>query len=227
MQNDSIASRFKNSFLYLGWVFFFLCLWLKGCSSAPGETVVKDVVIPEKTGIFESKKPKHNHIVEVNKMVIPDNLTNNNFTDFVKLQNDIAKLYEENALLLNDFEKETDSLKRIIMYQNAIALNKFSTTFEDDNLLLNIDGIVRGEVQSITPSYKIKEQKIEVPIKQKEVKFRMLIGAGIGNSLQFDRALFKANVGFQNAKGNILQASFDTEQRVMLEYNLSLFKVKR
>jgi hypothetical protein len=37
-----------------------------------------------------------------------------------------------------------------LLFGKAVKLNKFSTKFEDDNLLLNIDGVVQGEVQEVT-----------------------------------------------------------------------------
>jgi hypothetical protein len=50
------------------------------------------------------------------------------------------------------------SIKQLL-FGTAIKLNKFSTKFEDDNLLLNIDGVVQGEVQEVTPSYTIKKKR--------------------------------------------------------------------
>ena len=81
------------------------------------------------------------------------------------------------------------------------------------------------EVKEMTPTYTIKAKKVDVP--QKQVKFRMLVGGGLGNSLTFDKPLFNGNVGFQNSKGNILRFSFDTEQRIMIGYDFSLFKITR
>jgi hypothetical protein len=52
-----------------------------------------------------------------------------------------------------------------LLFGTAIKLNKFSTKFEDDNLLLNIDGVVQGEVQ-VTPSYTIKKKRVAV-VKQR------------------------------------------------------------
>jgi hypothetical protein len=37
-----------------------------------------------------------------------------------------------------------------LLFGKAVKLNKFSTKFEDDNLLLNIDGVVQGEVQEVS-----------------------------------------------------------------------------
>jgi hypothetical protein len=44
-------------------------------------------------------------------------------------------------------------------------LNKFSTKFEDDNLLLNIDGVVQGEVKKLLLATRSRK---EVQVKQKK-----------------------------------------------------------
>jgi hypothetical protein len=49
-----------------------------------------------------------------------------------------------------------------LLFGKAVKLNKFSTKFEDDNLLLNIDGVVQGEVQEVTPSYTIKKKEVQL-----------------------------------------------------------------
>jgi hypothetical protein len=64
-----------------------------------------------------------------------------------------------------DFAVANDNIKQLL-FGTAIKLNKFSTKFEDDNLLLNIDGVVQGEVQ-VTPSYTIKKKRVAV-VKQKK-----------------------------------------------------------
>jgi hypothetical protein len=120
----------------------------------------------------------------------------------------------------------SDSIKKAEMFRLATELKKFESNFEDEQLKLTINGIIAGnQVKEITPTYTIKAKKIDVV--QKQVKFRILVGGGLGNSLTFDKPLFNGNVGFQNAKGNILRFSFDTEQRIMVGYDFSLFKISR
>jgi hypothetical protein len=217
----------NNKILYLGWILFFASLFFRGCGNSQPKNEPTQINIPATSGVFESQKP--NQVPAVKKMVIGQNLSKNHLiikSKIDKLENDISQLYKENEILLSEFKNETDSLKRVILYQNAIAINKFSDTFEDENLLLNIEGIVRGEVQSITPNYTIKAKTIQAPV-LKEMKFRMLAGVGIGNSLQFDKPLFNAALGFQNKKGNVLLGSFDTEKRISINYYQSIFTIKR
>ena len=203
--------------LYLGWVFAFILLWLNGCESKKQTTV-----IPEVRGSFEpTKEITHkpiNHIPDGSKKVSKS-------TGLEKYQNDISELYNENEALKQAYFNENDSLKRELMYLKSIQLNEFYHTFDNDTINITVKGIVQGEVKSLQPFYTIKErqQNVTIPV----VKFRLTTGFGVGNSINFDKPLFKANLGFQNAKGNILRASFDTEKRIMLEYDFSILSIKK
>jgi hypothetical protein len=204
--------------LYLGWVLLFFLL----CFNSTKKTGSAKITVPEIKGKFEPvKEIEHkpvNHVADGSKKL-------SNSTALKKYQTDISQLYNENEALKKAFFNETDSLKREILYLKAIQLNEFYHTFDNDTINITVKGIVQGEVKSLQPFYTRKErqQNINIPV----VKFRLLTGFGLGNSINFDEPLFKANVGFQNAKGNILRASFDTEKRIMLEYDFSLFSVKK
>ena len=203
--------------LYLGWVFAFILLWLNGCESKKQTTV-----IPEVKGSFEpTKEIEHkpiNHVTDGSKKVSKS-------TGLEKYQNDISELYNENEALKQAYFNENDSLKRELMYLKSIQLNEFYHEFDNDTINITVKGIVQGEVKNLQPFYTIKErqQNITAPV----VKFRLTTGFGVGNSINFDKPLFKANLGFQNAKGNILRASFDTEKRIMLEYDFSILSIKK
>ena len=119
-----------------------------------------------------------------------------------------------------------DSIKQAELYRLASELKSFETELEDEYLKLKINGIIAGnEVKEITPTYTIKKREVNVP--KKETKFRMLGGVGIGNTLMFNKPIFNANVGFQNKKGNILTIGYDTETRILLGYNFSIFKIDK
>jgi len=207
-------NKILKPILYLGWVFAFLLLWLNGCESEKQTTV-----IPEVKGNFEPTKEITHTIIDA---VYLDKIIK---TKDAKLINDISTLYNENEVLKQVYSNETDSLKRELMYLKSIQLNEFYHEFNNDTINILVKGIVQGEVKSLQPFYTIKERKQSVTIPV--VKFRLLTGFGVGNSINFDKPLFKANLGFQNAKGNILRASFDTEKRFMLEYDFSIFSIKK
>lgn len=207
----------KEAFKYLGWVLLFVVLWFKGCSATEKSTVTAKVIVPEVKGKFEPKKPVNTPIgqkVSKGETVFIDNPID-------------PLLLAENEKLKSDFAKEKDSLKRIIAYDKAVKLNKFSSDFEDDNVVINIEGIVQGEVKEITPGYKIKEKKIEVQVKPKETVFRLLAGLEVGNNTKLDRFSAKANLMLQNKKGNIISGSFDTNQNIWIGYSFSIFDIKR
>ena len=216
MQINPYSPLLKEAFKYLGWILLFLVLWFKGCSNDEKTVTAVKVTIPEVKGQFAAKKPVNVPIgqkVSKGKTVYIDNPID-------------PKLIAENEKLKQDFAKANDSIKKL-QFAKAIQLNKFSTTFDDENLLLNIDGIVQGEVKEITPSYTIKEKKVEVQVKPKETVFRVLAGGEVGNNTKLDGFAAKANLMFQNRKGNVLTTSFDTNQVIWVGYNFSILNVKR
>ena len=210
----------KESFKYLGWVLLFAFLWFKGCSPTPKTPQIVKVIVPEVKGKFQAKKP-------VNVKIKPSSRRQENGKTVYKDNPIDPLLLAENEKLKQDFAKEIDSLKRIIAYNKSVQLNKFSSDFEDDNVVININGIVQGEVKEITPSYTIKEKKVEVQVKPKETVFRLLGGFELGNNTKLDGFKAKGNLMLQNKKGNIISGSFDTNQTIWLGYNFSIFDIKR
>lgn len=209
---------FKVGFLFLAIVFCFL--WLRGCG-APKTPQIVTVTVPEVVGSFKTQKPV-NHPVN-----IPAFLPKIDKSKIVKIENPIdAKLILENEKLKADFAKENDSLKRLL-YERAIQLNNFSTKFEDENLELNIEGVVQGEVKEITPSYKIKQREVKTEIKCKETAFRVLAGAEIGLPRDLSKVPIKGNLMFQNGKGNILSVGYDNSSTIWLGYNFSILNIKK
>jgi len=200
----------KNIVIVVLLIFLF-----RSCQGNEESTVTAKVVVPEVKGTFDSKKPVQ---IPITNAVVKEYLTTENPIN--------EKLIAENEKLKKDFAKANDSIKQL-SFNKAVQLNKFSTKFEDDNLVLNIDGIVQGEVKEITPNYKIKEKKIEVPVKVKETAFRLLAGVEVGNTTQLDAFKLRANIMFQNRKGNIISGSFDTNQTIWVGYNISIFDIKR
>jgi len=217
------SKSYKNGILYFGWILFFACLFFRSCGTAtPGTTTV---TIPVITKTLPADTVIKHQIVEVNKMVRDRKNEQKLSKDILEMYDRIQAYQEEIDNMQTEFQW-SDSIKQAEMFRLATELKKFESNFEDENLELTINGIIGGnEVKEITPTYTIKSKKIDVP--QKQVKFRMLVGGGLGNSLTFDKPLFNGNVGFQNAKGNILRFSFDSEQRIMVGYDFSLFKVTK
>lgn len=203
---------------YLGWVLLFLVLWFKGCS--PGPQVV---TIPAITKTLPADTIIQHQVADVSKML-------KDRTNEKKLSNDILEMYDR----IEDYQNEIESLKDYYTFADSIQkdsifkllteIKKFSSEFEDENLILTINGIVaKNEVKEVTPTYTIKEQKVSV--KTNDMRIRLIGGFGVGNSINFDKPIFQTNLGFQNAKGNVLNFSFDTEKKIIIGYSWSLIKL--
>lgn len=201
---------------YLGWVLLFIFLWFRTCSSSKVEQKPIKIEIPEKKGSF-----KPTTIITHTVIRTPSK------TDTVFEKNPLNQiLLSENESLKNKF-KEADSINQALMFEKQIELKTFSKTFDDENLTLNIYGIVSGEVKKITPDYVIKKQKVDVLVKEKEVVFRMLGGVELGNNTELNNFKAKGNLMFQNKKGNILSVSADNNKVFYVGYNFSIFKIKK
>ncbi len=222
MQQINLNSSYiKEAFKYFGWVLLLAALWFRGCSHSTPSPQIAKVNVPVQKEIFEAKKPIHKAISKSSSSQRQEN----DKTSFVENPID-EKLIAENEKLKTDFAKANDSIKKL-QFNKAVQLNEFSTKFEDDNLVLNVNGVVQGEVKEITPNYIIKEKKIDVPVKQKETVLRLLGGLELGNSTTLDAFKVRANLMLQNRKGNIISASFDTQQTIWIGYNASIFNIKR
>ena len=227
-QVNLFGTQAKKAYKYLfsfgGWILLFFVLWFKGCGG-PSNPSITTITTPAITKTLPADTVIKHQIVEVNKMVRDRKTENKYLKDLSEAEERIIAYQEEIDNMQSEF-MWSDSIKQAEMFRLATELKNFESNFEDENLKLTINGIIAGnEVKEITPTYTIKAKKIDVP--QKQVKFRMLVGGGLGNSLTFDKPLFNGNVGFQNAKGNILRFSFDTEQRIMIGYDFSLFKITK
>ena len=213
----------KKIIPYLGWFLLFLLLFFRGCSSSTPQLATiktKEIIktLPADTII------KH-EVINVEKIV-------KDRTNEKKLSKDILEMYDrieahkEQVDALHDYYKFADSLQKDSIFNLLTELKRFNSDFEDENIKLSIKGIVgANEIKEITPTYTIKEKTLQ--IQQKLTKFRLLAGGGLGNSVTFDKPLFIGNVGFQNVKGNILNFSFDSEQRIGINYSFSIFKVSK
>jgi hypothetical protein len=181
-----------------------------GCSHSKPKPQIITVKVPEVRGSFEPQIPK----------VI-------NSRDTLYLKNPInSMLITENEKLKIAFAAANDSIKKLL-FAKAVKLNAFSSKFEDENIKINVNGIVQGEVKEITPNYTIKEKKVDVQINPKETVFRILAGAEIADKITLNSFIAKANLLFQNRKGNTLSLGYDTDKRIWLGYNFSILNLKK
>lgn len=221
-QINLFDKRISKSFLYLGWILFFLCLWFKGCSN--GQKVSNnEVVIKEVTKTLPADTLVKIVPITVEQWYKDTKAENKLKADIKEMYSRLLNYEEETAWMQEEFAHK-DSLQKAELYRLATQLKAFESQFEDEHIKLTINGILAGgEVKEMTPTYTIKERTVNVP----QTKFRLLVGGGLGNSLTFDKPLFNANLGFQNAKGNILRFGYDSEKRIFLGYDFSVFSIKK
>jgi hypothetical protein len=200
-------------FKWLGWVLLFIVLWFRGCNNSENPNVSKPV-----TGSFKPVKPNNTNLGSIDTILLPKFVKSKPIIEYKN--NEVNKeLAIENYNLQMAYTNATDSIERLKMYINAIQLKSFNKTFEDDYLSATLKGISQGEVKEIGLDYKIKPQPIPI------TKFRLLAGLNVSNTLLFDKPIFNANLGFQNAKGNIIEVGFDSEKRINIGFKKSIFKI--
>jgi hypothetical protein len=209
MKQINLNFEIPNWFKWTGWVVLFLVVMFKTCDPEPKFVTVKT---PEIKRQFDAKKPDakpiHDTVYLKGKPVVKVNPLN-------------AELKHQNSILMKQF-LIVDSINKVLLYKKAIAISTFSTSFNDEFLELNIEGTVRGEVQEITPNYKIKSRKTEVPIKIKQPYFSLRAGAEIGNNQNFDGFVYKGNIFINN-----FSVSIDNQKNYFVGYSIPILTLKK
>lgn len=175
----------------------------------------KQIIVTEpKEGSFDVIKPT---VVEVPKY------------KYITLKGDTITLDNPvDKALAQKYERERDSLQRRLMYYDAIQQRKYTATFENEDLILDVEGYTTGTLDSLSiPRYLIKSDTIKLPT-SKESKFALYLGGGLYNNTQFNNAGFKVNLGLQNKKGDIFRVSYDPiNKNYFLDYDLRILNIKR
>ena len=213
--------KIKKIIPYLGWILLFLLLFFRGCSSSTPQLAT--VKTKEITKILPADTIIKHEIVNLEK-IVKDRTNEKKLSKDILDMYDRIEAYQNEVDELHDYYKFADSVQKDSIFKLLTEIKNFESNFEDENLKLKLKGIIaKNEVKEITPTYTIKAKTIQVP----QLKFRLLAGGGLGNSVTFDKPLFIGNLGFQNAKGNVLNFSFDSEQRIIIGYNFSVFKISK
>jgi hypothetical protein len=200
-----------NYFSGLGWVLFFMAIWFKGCEPKTQYVDKIKIVTKEVKGSILTK----DKIIHV---PITKTVKDTSGTGFYVAQ--IDKLFEENQQMQLEFMK-MDSLQQIQAYAKATELSDFKQSFDDKNINAQVYGKVFGNVKEMRFDYTIKSQTITTDAPKP--KNHLYLGLNVANNLQFDKPLFSGGIGLQNKRGNILNASFDTEKRIGFGYQLKIF----
>ena len=198
-------------FVWLGWVLLFGVLFFKGCNPEP-QTAEKIKVV--------TKEVKGSIVTNEKVINVPIVRTVKDTAGTGYYVNQIDKLFDENNKMQLEFLK-MDSLQQIEAYNKAIQINAFKQQFDDKYINAQVTGEVAGEVKQMRLDYTIKPQEIKVDIPKPKNNF--YAGINVANSLQLNKPLFSAGIGLKNKRGNMLNASFDTEKRIGIGYYLKIF----
>lgn len=198
-------------FVWLGWVLLFGVLFFKGCNPEP-QTAEKIKVV--------TKEVKGSIVTNEKVINIPIVRTIKDTAGTGYYVNQIDKLFDENNKMQLEFLK-MDSLSKIEAYNKAIQINAFKQTFDDKYINAQVTGEVSGEVKQMRLDYTIKPQELKVDAPKPKNNF--YAGINVANSLQLNKPLFSAGIGIKNKRGNIINASFDTEKRIGIGFYLKIF----
>jgi hypothetical protein len=185
------------------------------------------IVIPAKNREFKQVVPEQK-VITIQKIVKGE--TTLVLDPKYRKKNDsllkvIDNLIAENNELIKNFKGSNGNVRNS-MYENAIKLKSFEKVFDDSLVNIKFNGIVRGDVKSISSSYTIKQQSVKV----KETKFRFLTGLEVGSNIKTPELTYKLNLMGQNAKANIYEVSLqnvNNQNYIMAGFNYSLFTVKK
>ena len=198
-------------FVWLGWVLLFGVLFFKGCNPEP-QTAEKIKIV--------TKEVKGSIVMNEKVINIPIVRTIKDTAGTGYYVNQIDKLFDENNKMQLEFLK-MDSLSKIEAYNKAIQINAFKQSFDDNYINAQVTGEVAGEVKQMRLDYTIKPQELKVDAPKP--KNNLYLGINVANNLQLNKPLFSAGIGIKNKRGNIINASFDTEKRISFGYYLKIF----
>jgi len=129
--------------------------------------------------------------------------------------------------------KDNDSLAAKNLFLESIALDTYEGNLID-NKDIRIDGkfLTRGKLLEYDVTYKIKSDTITYTpeIVTRYPKFSLVGGIELGlptDPLANTNPLISAHIGFRNKKGNTLSVGMDSERRVTVGYEITLFKTKK
>jgi hypothetical protein len=200
-----------NYLTWLGWVLFFIVLFFRGCNTELQTAEKIKVITKEIKGSIVTKEK----VINVPIVRTVKDTAGSGF-----YVNQIDKLFEENNKMQLEFLK-MDSLQQIQAYNKAIEINAFKQSFDDKYINAQVSGEVMGNVKQMRLDYTIKPQELKVDAPKP--KNNLYLGVNVANTLQLNKPLFSAGIGIKNKRGNILNASFDTEKRIGIGYYLKIF----
>jgi hypothetical protein len=157
----------KSLILSIAIVILLVCN-IKQCSD-PTKTETITVEVPEKKGSFELDNDILQWPVKGKDFII------------YKTQFKDSIIYIENKVdekLAEDYQALKSEFDRYKLFLEAIKIQNYSKTFEDDYFTGTVSGEVQGEVKSMAFDYTIKPRSMQTDIQVKN--YRFVIGPQVG-----------------------------------------------
>lgn len=153
---------------------------------------------------------------------IPD-LPNLTFEPFTETKTTPEYIYvavpqKPDTTLLSAYRKEIDSLKKELLYADAVTVRSYEASYEDENIEMKLFAETTGKLNKLQlPFYKIKKKEVFAEDKEtiRPPNFSLYLGSELGIPTSFDNGgfAFKGNV-FLQSKNMMYNASYDTDKRV-------------
>lgn len=175
--------------------------------------VKESITVPEMSGTFDTIKPKE---VKGDKEYIY----------ITKYKTKIVTQHPINDSVVKEFEKASDSTK-IDMFVEKTKIRQYNEVFENDTIRLSIFAEIAGELLKMSPSWLVKERKMDIITKQKETVFALYGGVRVYNTLLLSNPGVEGNVGFQMKRGDIIEAGYDTNQNISIGYKYRLLNIRK
>lgn len=218
---------YKNAFWTI-FVLFVISVFLLTKSCDNSEPSFVKVKIPEETIILKTDTLIKHEIVNVEKWY-KDNKNE------IKLKQDVAKLYErlkiyeEEVTWMQDEFAHEDSIGKANLYKLSTQLKDFDVNWFDEKYKLNLKGFISANaIKEITPTITRLEGEVDAEVPQ--LKYRLLVGGGFGINKELNQGIYKINLGYQNSKGNILDAEYlkiNTQEYFLIGRDFNIYTRKK
>lgn len=125
------------------------------------------------------------------------------------------------TLTITKFEKATDPIKEQ-MFIEASKIRQYKNDFNDSVADVSIFTETKGELLKIAPKITIKAR-----LPERKTVFALYGGFEVFNSLQLNSFGTKANLSFQNKRGDLFTTGYDTNKNIYLGYSFRFINFKK
>lgn len=140
------------------------------------------------------------------------------------------KVVEPDKELVEKYNKLKDEKEKLQLFKEQIKERSYKETFEDSIQTIQVTSSVTGFLNSQTVNYETKPREIKTvvrdtfPIKvEPKRSIRLGLEGGVPINAQQINPVFKGNIYFENKKGLMLSAGYDSENRVWAGLVVKLF----